>query len=278
MPNNEQSYDKDMFEQQHENVSTEANDDFDENKISDNFVADVGDDVAFYILDICEDLGLVHLFGRILTGNSSTKKSESCMVTVRNLMRCLFFKVNMDLVFNENGNLVDGNEKDAATIITCADPLYQRHFMRLFHSQLEVIRKSYGIKKIKYKLVKRKLLRYGPSTEELYVKVCYPFANVQLSEEHFAGPTWQNVYGSTTTATECLLIKRKIKGPCWLRLIGARKVAEPISTCKFEMEIYGHKSIHLWVNKSGYELSAPYLSIAAVSCKSIFTSPSHPEV
>ncbi|EDO07062.1 DNA polymerase (pol2) family protein [Babesia bovis T2Bo] len=217
-------------------------------------------ELAFYLLDLHEDVGgALRLFGKIRRSNSST---DSCMITVQQFMRCLFFKARMDL---ELGHLPE------------LESSYERAFMKQFFNEFESIRKSYGIKKVKYKLVKRKLLTYGPSEEALYVKVCYPYQYPSLKQEHFEGETYSDVYGATSTPGELFLVKRKIKGPSWLRITEARMSKERITTCKHEFEIDSHKNVELWNIKNSEELPTPTLCVAAVSIKTFFASPTHQE-
>ncbi|ORM40295.1 DNA polymerase alpha catalytic subunit -like protein [Babesia sp. Xinjiang] len=215
---------------------------------------------AFYLLDVHEDAGgLLRLFGKLHRGNTT----ESCVVTVRQFMRCLFFKARMDL---DLGNMPE------------VESSYERAFMKQFFTEFEAIRKSYGIKKTKYKIVKRKLLRYGPSEEGLYVKVCYPFSHPQLRAEHYHGQTYEDVYGATTTPAELFLIKRKIKGPSWLRIIDAHPSTEKVTTCKHELDVESHKNVELWNARNSEELPMPTLCVASVSVKTFFASPTHQEV
>ncbi|KAK2195173.1 bifunctional Ribonuclease H superfamily/DNA-directed DNA polymerase [Babesia duncani] len=226
--------------------------------------------LLMYLLDISEELGILHLFGRVKVSRDAT---ASCMVTVRNMMRCLFFKVNMDLAFDTEGEPT----LDKINGITSEDSNYKRHLMRNFVAEMETLRKEYSIKKMKFKWVTRKLLHFGPPQEENYIKVCYPFANQQISKHHFSGMTYTDVYGSTATATELLLIKRKIKGPSWISIHGAQQVTNPSSTCKIEMEIDSHKNISLFVSSTGTETTPP-LCIAAISVKTVFQSANNQEI
>ncbi|KAK1441883.1 DNA polymerase alpha catalytic subunit [Babesia gibsoni] len=228
---------------------------------SDHLLTPDSQGTAFYLLDVYEDTnGLLRLFGKLRRANGTT---ESCLVTIREFMRCLFFKARMDLDFSD---------------IPEGEVSYERAFMKRFFTEFEVIRKSYGIKKTKYKLVKRKLLRYGPSEEHLYVKICYPFCYPQLREEHFVGETYSDVYGVNASPVELLLVKRKIKGPSWLRLIDVTPSAETISTCKHELDVPTHKSIVLWEAGEAEELPVPTFCVASVSVKTFFASPTHQEV
>ncbi|GFE53910.1 DNA polymerase superfamily protein [Babesia ovis] len=218
-------------------------------------------EIAFYLLDVHEDVGgALRLFGKLHRGKDVT---ESCVVTVRQFMRCLFFKARMDLDLAHMPELESG---------------YERAFMKQFFNEFEALRKSYGIKKTKYKLVKRKLLRYGPSEEGLYVKVCYPFSFPQLRPEHYVGKTYSDVYGATATPAELFLVKRKIKGPSWLRISDVKISTEKVTTCKHELDVESHKNVQLWNARDSEELPTPTLCVASVSVKTFFTSPTHQEV
>ncbi|EAN30937.2 DNA polymerase (pol2) family protein [Theileria parva strain Muguga] len=232
----------------------------------------LSEDLAFYLLDLCEDGGYLQLFGRIRTSGTDT---ESCMVTVKNMYRSLFFKPRMDLLFNELGEVV---ETASDGVIKSSDPLYERHLMMNFFNEFEVIRKDYGIKKIKYKLVKRSLLTYGPTKPEFYIKVCYPFQFQILNKQHLSGKFYEDVYHNHSTQVELFLLKRRIKGPTWLRLTDYQKSTDSLSYCKVEIEIDSHKNVQLWHSKNNEELFTPKLNILSISIKTLFTTPTHQEV
>lgn len=178
--------------------------------------------MAFYLLDLCEGPnGHLHLFGRMRTPGGET---ETCMITVKNMMRNLFFKPKMDLAFNETGELINntregkiGNKmikiiinvassNDYDGIITKESELYERYLMMNFFKEMETVRKNYGIKKIKYKLVKRSLLTYGPTKEELYIKVCYPYQSPQIEKRHYRGTYYEDIYNINATQIELFLV------------------------------------------------------------------------
>ncbi|XP_954899.1 DNA polymerase alpha, catalytic subunit, putative [Theileria annulata] len=230
------------------------------------------EDLAFYLLDLCEDGGYLHLFGRM---RSSGTETESCLVTVKNMYRTLFFKPRMNLLFNELGELVDSA---AEGVINSSDPLYERQIMMNFFNEFEVVRKDYGIKKIKYKLVKRSLLTYGPTKQQFYIKVCYPFQFQPLNKQHLSGKYYEDVYHNNSTQVELFLLKRRIKGPTWLRISDYQKSANSLSYCKVEVEIESHKNVQLWHTKNNEELFTPKLNILSISIKTLFNTPTHQEV
>ncbi|UKJ89078.2 DNA polymerase [Theileria orientalis] len=238
------------------------------------------EDLAFYLLDLCEGPnGHLHLFGRMRTTGGET---ETCMITVKNMMRNLFFKPRIDLAFNETGELINNTRESSSNdhdgIITKGSELYERYLMMNFFKEMETVRKNYGIKKIKYKLVKRSLLTYGPTKEELYIKVCYPYQSPQIEKRHYRGTYYEDIYNINATQIELFLLKRKIKGPNWLRINNFRKTNDMQSYCKIELEIDTYKDVQLWHTKDGEILPVPKLKILSVSIKTIFNVPTQQEI
>lgn len=106
--------------------------------------------------------------------------------------------------------------------------------------------------------------------ESKYLKVRYGFDEPVLPLG-LAGETFSHVFGTNTSAFEVFVLKRKIMGPCWLRLqdvmIGN---ATPTSWCKLEVRVDEPKAVSTF---SDSDTSAPKemppLNIMSLSLRTI---------
>jgi DNA polymerase alpha subunit A len=58
--------------------------------------------------------------------------------------------------------------------------------------------------------------------EHYFVKLSYPFKDPPLPLD-LKGKSFVKLFGTRTSAMELLLIKRKMKGPCWLSIDNPRR-------------------------------------------------------
>lgn len=79
------------------------------------------------------------------------------------------------------------------------------------------------------------------------------------------GRTFSRIFGTNTSAFELFAIKRKIKGPCWLRICDARLSRTPVSSTKFEVVVDDPKE----VNPLDDAPEPPPLNIMSLSLRTI---------
>jgi DNA polymerase alpha subunit A len=103
--------------------------------------------------------------------------------------------------------------------------------------------------------------------EAFYYKVTYPFSVDALASDT-SGASYSRVFGTTAGALELLLLKRKIKGPCWLEIQGATKISNPLSWCKHEFQIASPKRVSVCVG-STEELRPPTLNVVSLNIQTI---------
>lgn len=75
-----------------------------------------------------------------------------------------------------------------------------------------------------------------------FLKVVYDGGSRPLPPG-LSGDSFACVFGATTSQTEHMLIKRGIKGPCWLSVSGAAPPASAVSWCRYEAVTSGRKAI-----------------------------------
>ena len=60
-----------------------------------------------------------------------------------------------------------------------------------------------------------------------------------------SGTYFRRLFGTHTSALELLLRKRKVMGPCWLKLSGAKPASASNSWCKYEVLLQGRKAVQV---------------------------------
>ncbi|KAI8892872.1 hypothetical protein BC833DRAFT_610404 [Globomyces pollinis-pini] len=180
----------------------------------------------FFWIDAFEKNGLIYLFGKILQKTSG--KYISCCVTVQGMERNLFVLPRQ--------RKVDANDIETDIPVTIGD-VYQ---------EIEKIRRQYNIKQIKTKQVNRQYAFELPNipTESDYLKVLYPFTEPALNA-NTTGRTFSKIFGTQTNALELFLLKRKLMGPCWLRINNPQISTKNISWCQLEILLTTPKDIVL---------------------------------
>jgi DNA polymerase elongation subunit (family B) len=86
-----------------------------------------------------------------------------------------------------------------------------------------------------------------PREETDYLKLVYS-AHFPVLPADITGKTFFRIFGTSTTCIENFLLKRKLKGPCWLRLSGGklRNNETPISHCAYDLAIDNPKCVTVY--------------------------------
>ncbi|CAO1638402.1 unnamed protein product [Sympodiomycopsis kandeliae] len=196
------------------------------NAASGNKVEAFNDDktLPFYWIDHLEiESGVIMLIGKVKDRN--TGKFVSACVRVQGIERCVFLLIR-------DKKMENGHETD---IQPSEDDVYD---------EFDEMREKHGIKNFLAKAVTRSYafeLPGVPATGS-YLKVKYGFDEPALPE-NFSGKTFSKAFGTQTSAMELFLVKRKIMGPCWLKIESAdlldpaNGAHKPLSWCKAEYNI-----------------------------------------
>jgi len=83
-----------------------------------------------------------------------------------------------------------------------------------------------------------------PRGQSDFLKLVYPATERQL-ETTMQGKTFRRVFGTNTTSLEHFLIKRKVKGPCWLAIRQPQAVRARKSWCVCEAAVDTPKAIEV---------------------------------
>ncbi|CAO1616593.1 unnamed protein product [Parajaminaea phylloscopi] len=182
--------------------------------------------LSFYWIDHLElDAGVILLIGKVKDRTSG--KHVSACLKVQGVERCVFLLMR-DRKVDDDGNVTDEQPTE--------DDIYD---------EFDELKSKHGIKNFLGKTVTRSYAFELPGVPATgtYLKVKYGFDEPALPSD-LQGKTFSHAFGTQTSAMELFLIKRKIMGPCWLR-IESPDVVEPsgkvdqklLSWCKVEYSV-----------------------------------------
>ncbi|EKM50078.1 uncharacterized protein PHACADRAFT_213841 [Phanerochaete carnosa HHB-10118-sp] len=213
--------------------------------------------LRFFWLDYLEYEGKLYFIGK--TQDKKTRLWLSCCVTVENLERNLFILPRERRVEEdpETGELYE----------TDVTPTLQD-----VYGDFDRVRKKAGINGFKAKFVKRRYA-FGekdvPRTETQWLKVVYGFDQPQISA-NISSPNFSRVFGTTTSAFELLVLKRKIMGPCWLQIKKPVMEHKGVSWCKVEATVTDPKDINPFPETdSNAPKEVPPLTVMSLSMRTI---------
>ncbi|TIC20656.1 hypothetical protein E3Q13_00361 [Wallemia mellicola] len=223
-----------------------------EGSVTDSPLYDDDGCVRFYWLDYMEDHGRVVLFGKAY--DTEAKKWQSTSVTIEGIQRNLFvvprqFKLDDD--GNETGEIVEKTD---------------------VFTEMESIRKASKIKSWAAKFVKRSYAfeeKDVPREETDWLKVLYGF-NEPAMPLGMTGKTFSHVFGTQTSPFELFVVKRRIMGPCWLKLEDAYVTQKGTTWCKHQFTVTDPKTVQFF-NDSDADApkEPPPLTIMSLSTRSI---------
>ncbi|WFD34023.1 DNA-directed DNA polymerase [Malassezia cuniculi] len=207
--------------------------------------------VHFFWTDYYEIQGTVHLFGKVLDKN--TGKYVSASVSVGGIERCIFLQPRERV-------LQDGHPTD---VVPGEEQLYD---------EFESMRSKFGIQAWLGKWVTRKYAFELPDvpSEGEYLKVKYGFDEPQLPMD-VSGSTFVRAFGTNTTAFELFVIKRRIMGPCWLRVSHATQNTGAAQTwTKVEFSVDDPKDVSPFSDSDeNAPKEVPPLTVMSLSLRSV---------
>ncbi|KAH7105955.1 DNA polymerase family B-domain-containing protein [Auriculariales sp. MPI-PUGE-AT-0066] len=211
----------------------------------------------FYWLDQHEADGNIHLIGKCINKAAKNPNARwiSCCVTVKGLQRNLY-------VLKRETSL---SEDEPVTDVS----VYQ---------EFNAIRRDAGIQKFKAKWVQRKYA-FGekdvPMEPHQYMKVVYGFdepaldaRNKKVQEAMTNSETIARIFGANTSAFELFVLKRKIKGPCWLSIKEPELSDSKISWTNIEVVVTDPKDIKPIRDEPGLQ-DGPPLNMMSLTIRTI---------
>ncbi|KAI0244386.1 DNA-directed DNA polymerase alpha catalytic subunit pol1 [Massospora cicadina] len=227
----------------------------------------MGDGLYLYWIDAFaqENTGQVYVMGKML--DPEKRKLVSCCVVVHNIQRNVYLLP--DPLIPEPPEAADEEEQEringerTARVVAISDEILPKWT------------KVYGHLDFELSLVPRSYAFDSPPNipnHAYYVKMKYPAIGRECAfASNLKGRTFRHVFGANTSALELFLVKRKIMGPCWLRIEGAVPSTSARSHCKLEFEVDSPKRIFP-VNHSETvqrQLGPPPLDVMSVNIKTV---------
>ncbi|KAJ7530423.1 hypothetical protein O6H91_14G003600 [Diphasiastrum complanatum] len=228
--------------------------------------------LPFFLIDAYEEafgvnVGTVFLFGKVHVGG----KYASCCVVVRNMERSIFAlpspSVFPDSTIAEleqatnSGRLTQTGFK--AKLQELAKGLKQELVNKMMDLdvskfRMDPVKRSYAFERLEV-----------PRGVHYYMKLSYPFKDPPLPAD-LRGQHFSLLFGTHNSALEILLIKKKIKGPCWLSISNASRCpsSSQVSWCKLEVTVDSPKDLIVAIpGKAPQEI--PTLVVAALNIKTV---------
>ncbi|RKO95074.1 hypothetical protein CAUPRSCDRAFT_9402, partial [Caulochytrium protostelioides] len=160
----------------------------------------------FYWLDLIEVASVLYMFGKVWSRESQSY--ASCCLQIKGMQRNVF------LLFRDK--LQPATTADAAT----DEDEQPQEAVTMAHvfSEFNQLRKPHKIGEFKSKVVDRKYAfeTAGIPAQGQYLKVVYPFTDPALPMD-LQGKSFSHAFGTTTSAVELFLRKRRLMGPQWLK-------------------------------------------------------------
>lgn len=120
----------------------------------------------------------------------------------------------------------------------------------------------------------KRVLRCCPFGDELapreateYLKVKFPFSNLNKLQPESSGATFSRVFGTRTSASELFCLKRKLKGPSWITVSNTSPMNKSVSHAKYVFSVPNPSDIGLSTELLNKD--APSLSALCVNSKTV---------
>jgi DNA polymerase alpha subunit A len=214
--------------------------------------------LLFYWFDAYEDSlnapGSVVLFGKV---KNESGGYSSCCAALKGLERNVY-------VLPRTRALVDGQE--------IGDEV---EFLQVY-KEVQTLCRNNRITRFGCKKVDRSYAFEDPSVppHSSYLKLVYS-AELPALPFDTTGTYFSKCFGTQTSCLERLLLKRKVMGPCWLKLSGAVPSTSSASWCKFEVNLpQGKKAVTVLEDPP----PSPPLVVASLHVQTAQNSKHVPEV
>ena len=187
--------------------------------------------VPMYWTDATETNGTLYLFGRVaVVEPGASKRFVSCCVAVHGAERNLFVLPKR----------AEGFKSDGSPIRESLDKVYA-DVNKLLVPNIIPRTKGQGFR------CKQVLRKYAfddeniPRDECEYLKVVYLAKHGAPSWDQCNSPpassSIEKIFGSTSSALELFLLKRKLMGPSWILIKNPKTITESVSWCKLELSV-----------------------------------------
>ena len=228
--------------------------------------------LPFFFMDASEEPGMpgtVCLFGKVPVG----KGMSSCCAIVSKLERCVFAVPSPGIFDDEEDEELVQLEEEADS-----GPEAKMKLIRALHArcgalktELRALLTERGVSSFRIAPVRREYAFENeaiPRRAQWVLKIRYDAA-LPMLPSNLTGENFVALLGTQTSCIENLLIKRRIMGPSWLALRGAKRVepTDQISWCRLEVNVEGKKGICQPSTPQQQARDPPPLVVAALNIK-----------
>ncbi|KAJ8610436.1 hypothetical protein CTAYLR_008217 [Chrysophaeum taylorii] len=208
---------------------------------------------SVYWLDATvESNGKAYVIGKALVAGA---QYVSCCVEVRGLERCLFVLPRRKADGERYGTSEVYAELRASTLSSCVPST------RAFKCKQVERAYAFADPEIPREATAYLKVKYGADLKPPPKAAC-----------ERGGRTFERILGAGTSALELFLLKRKLMGPCWLRVANPRPNATRISHCLLEVSIDDPKNIAVDRKLSR---PPPPLKLTSISVKTTVNPSTH---
>jgi DNA polymerase Pol2 len=217
-------------------------------------------------IDAAERNGEILLFGKVAVdqrvGTKTTTSYTSCCALVKNNLRNLFFLPRKKANSDEYESMMDVHGEVKSILQPSCIP--------------NVAGASWA-----GKVVNRKYAFEDPTIpreESQYLKVVYdakyPVPPHEVCDE--GGKFVEKILGAGASTLENFIVKRKLMGPCWIRIKDPVAAKAPASWCKLELQVENPKSItRLDLVETGTPRPPPPVVTMSLKLKTIVNPKTH---
>lgn len=206
--------------------------------------------LSFFWFDAHEETygSEVFLFGKVW--QPETKSFVSCSLKVNGLERAVYFYPKV----TQKEPLTEEQEKALkASMIMEFTQMKQTQFKKIRDFKCKFVSRKYAFE------------LPIPHGEHKFLKVKYSAKDPPLPAT-LKGNTFECVFGAQQSMLELFILKRKIKGPCWLRIKGAKvNMHDKQTWSRHEVTIDNPKNVEITLDELNRE--APPLTALSFSMK-----------
>ena len=210
---------------------------------------------------------ILYLFGKVPVHDVSSNVFASVCVEVKNMERVLYV-LPRETKIGPDGKSTNQPIKIVPDVHSEIKDLVLGSTSTKSNRLGGAMRSNYLPSQMKAKVAVRSCPfgdKHAPREATKYLKVKIPFETSCPLQSDSTGATFSRVYGTTATPSERLCLKRKLKGPGWIRLTNATNVTGRPTHAKFNLSITGPEDISVPPALSNKE--APPLSAMCVNVK-----------
>jgi DNA polymerase alpha subunit A len=84
-----------------------------------------------------------------------------------------------------------------------------------------------------------------------------------------SGKSFSHVFGTNTKALELFLLKRRLMGPCWIKITNWTTSSKPISWCKNEIIVNDPKSVAVATEQDNAPKESPPMHVLSLSIRTV---------